>query len=60
LKQSVSALSPQLNQISRDTIDGVVKELEDRAIGAGTVTQDSLATTLRTVLDAAGLTRARR
>jgi hypothetical protein len=46
---------PKLESVSVDVVEGVVRELEDRAIGAGTVTRDGLRDLLKTTLQESGL-----
>lgn len=46
---------PEIHSIIPKVIDGVIHELEIRAIGAGTVTRDGLEDTLMKVLEKSGL-----
>lgn len=39
IQKSLSDLVPAISQASTDVVNGVVRELEQRAIGAGTVTK---------------------
>lgn len=60
LKIHMDKLEANQRTISRDVIDGVVQVLEDRAIGAGTVTRDGLRDLLRSVLRDEGIIEAGR
>jgi hypothetical protein len=57
LASSVCKLLPAIRQCSEDTVQGVIRELEVRAIGAGTVTRDGLNESIMRCLEDAGISR---
>jgi hypothetical protein len=50
ISRSLEAVIPEMRAIGPAVVTGVVKELNDRAIGAGTVTRDGLQELLETVV----------
>ena len=55
LASNIFQILPALRRCSEETIEGVMKELEDRAIGAGTVTRDVLNDSIMRCLEEAGI-----
>lgn len=53
--EQVTAIIPALRNITAETVNGVVKEIEDMALSAGTVTRDGLERMLTEVLEKAGV-----
>ena len=50
VKNNLMQLVPEIQNVSKVTVENLVKELEERAIGAGTVTRDGLEALLRNVV----------
>lgn len=50
ISNNVQLVIPELRNITPSTVAGVVKELEDRAIGAGTVTREGMESLLNEIL----------
>jgi hypothetical protein len=57
LAENVSDVVPALHKVASDVIRGVVEEIENRALSAGTVTRDGMETLILTCLEKSGLSQ---
>jgi len=57
IDRSTDMLSSEIEDCANGVLDGVIKELEDRAIGAGTVTNAGLVDKLKEAINFTGIQR---